>query len=170
MNEIFPQEKMRFLVGDSCSMGATDDGNRFYLADDKSLLYSARVSGDYSVLLGGNWRFELIVDSATGLCVYFQSFLAELHALHRPIDLPESRHKRLFFEKSNLMYPGEGCHYLNIKNKVYWDERTKILCVGTPNTPGEAVEFTPQTIAVIKNDQLCCLYLVLSNVTGIEFL
>lgn len=41
-------------------------------------MYQSIIDGDYSILLGGNWRFELIVDSSTGLCVKFQSLLDEL--------------------------------------------------------------------------------------------
>lgn len=54
---------MEFIIGDSVVFNLKEDEFDFYLEKDKSLMYTKN-AGDYSVLLGGNWRFELIVDSA----------------------------------------------------------------------------------------------------------
>ncbi len=170
MKETLPINKMFFLIGDLYNRDSVENYNYFYLTKDKSLLYNTITSGDYSVLFGGNWRFELIVDSATGLCVKFQSFLDELKVSHRTIDLPESTPKKIFFTSNDVLSPGGGCHYFPFENKVYWDERKSILCIGNPNIEGEVVEFVPQTISVIRNGQIVCLYLILGNIADIDFL
>ena len=71
------------MIGDLYDSDSAKDRNEFYLAKDKSLMYQSIIDGDYSILLGGNWRFELIVDSSTGLCVKFQSLLDELKVLYK---------------------------------------------------------------------------------------
>lgn len=163
-------KNMSFFVGNSYSNVAVGRYNRFYLTKDKALLYTSKVFGDCNVLLGGNWRFEIIIDSETGLCVKFQSYLDEVQVSHRNIELPESKAKKLFFKSSDMLNEGESCHYCPFEDKVYWDDKTKILCIGNPNMQGEAVEFSPQTVAIIENGQLLSIYLDLNNVTDIEFL
>lgn len=157
------ETKMEFVIGDTkyCKMNTADC--RFYIAEDTSLLYDG-LHGDYSVLLGGNWRFELIVDSYTGLCTQMQSFLNKLEVTHTALKLPKSQHKDLYFVGEESLEPGCGCHYFPFANKAFWDEEKKILCYGDTNSDGEAVEFTSKTIAVIKNKRLMCVYLVLDNI------
>ena len=67
--ECVSTNKMYFYIGDSKFCRFKSFNSSFYLAEDSSLLYDG-LQGDYSVLLGGNWRFELIVDSETGLCTH----------------------------------------------------------------------------------------------------
>ena len=170
MKNHIQMNKIEFMIGDLYDRDSVKDRNDFYLTEDRSLLYQSTTNGDYSILLGGNWRFELIVDSSTGLCIKFQSFLDELKVSHRTIDLPESTPKKIFFTSNDVLSPGGGCHYFPFENKVYWDERKSILCIGNPNIEGEVVEFVPQTISVIRNGQIVCLYLILGNIADIDFL
>lgn len=155
--------RMEFVIGDLYTSDAVKGCNRFYLTKDKSLLYKSSASGDYSILLGGNWRYELIVDSTTGLCVKFQSFLDELKVSHRNLFLPKSKPRRVFFIGDEVLFSGEGCHYYPFFDKSYWDKRKCILCIGNPNIVGEAVEFTPQATMVVRNGQIVCLYLELKD-------
>ena len=91
MKNHIQMNKIEFMIGDLYDRDSVKDRNDFYLTEDRSLLYQSTTNGDYSILLGGNWRFELIVDSSTGLCIKFQSFLDELKVLHKPLVLPESK-------------------------------------------------------------------------------
>lgn len=170
MKNHISMNRMEFMIGDLYDSDSATDRNGFYLAGDKSLMYQSTIDGDYSILLGGNWRFELIVDSFTGLCVKFQSFLDELKVLHKPLALPESKARRVFVKSDEMLCAGEGCHYQPFVNKAYWDERKNILCIGNPDVIGEAIEFTPHIIMVVKKYQLVCLYLNLNNISGIDFL
>ena len=134
----------------------------FYIADDTSLLYSG-LDGDYSVLLGGNWRFELVVDSQTGLCTHIQSFLEKLEVTDADLTLPMAVSKDLYFADESSLEPGGGCHYHPFSNTAFWDKKKKVLCFGDPGCQGEAVEFTPKTIAVIKENQLKSIFLNLDG-------
>lgn len=73
--------KINFIIGDTKYCQINIFNYNFYIAEDNSLLYNG-LHGDYSVLLGGNWHFELIVDSFTGLCTQMQSFLNELEVTY----------------------------------------------------------------------------------------
>ncbi len=157
--------KMHFVIGDTKYYQMNTSDHNFYIAEDSSLLYNG-LHGDFSVLLGGNWRFELIVDSSTGLCTQMQSFLNELEVTYTSLQLPKSKHKDLYFVSEEAMKPGCGCHYFPFANRAFWDEEKKILCYGDVNSNGEAVEFTSKTIAVIENKQLMCVYLVLDDING----
>ena len=170
MQKNISMNRIEFVIGDFYSSDSVKDENFFYLTKDKSLLYKTTINGDYSILLGGNWRFELIVDSSTGLCIKFQSFLDELKVLHKPLMLPESKARRVFINSDEMLYPGEGCHYHPFVNRAYWDERKKILCIGNPDEVGEVVEFTPYITMVVKRCQLVCIYLNLNNISGVDFL
>ena len=135
----------------------------FFLAKDSSLLYRG-LQGDFSVFLGGNWRFELIVDSHTGLCTHIQSYLKKMEVKARSLDLPDSIVRDLYFVSSNTLEHGGGCHYHPFLNMAFWDGMKKLLCFGDPNSKGEAIEFTPKTIAIIKDAQLKSMYLVLAGI------
>ena len=71
------------------------------LEDDSSLLYDG-LHGNYSVLIGGNWRFELVVDTSTGLCTQIRSFLQQMSVIEADLVLPKSEKKDLFFFKCFL--------------------------------------------------------------------
>ena len=151
---------MYFAIEDPKYCRLIPPDSTFYLADDSSLLYNG-LQGNFSVLLGGNWRFELIVDSQTGLCTHMQSFLKKLEVTAANLDLPDSTKKDLYFVGEKPLEPGCGCHYHPFNNMAFWDEKKKILCYGDPCSKGEAVEFTPKTIAIINDTQLKSMYLVL---------
>lgn len=159
------KSEMDFIIGDSkyCQHNTSD--YHFYIAEDTSLLYNG-MHGDYSVLLGGNWRFELIVDSFTGLCTHVQSFLKKLEVTYTTLELPKYESKDLYFAKEGSLEPGGGCHYFPFANKAFWDARGRTLCYGDPNSKGDAVEFTSKTIAIIDKKRLMCVYLLLDDITG----
>lgn len=150
--------KMFFSIEDPKYFRLIPSNSGFCLTEDSSLLYNG-LKGDFSVLLGGNWRFELIVDSQTGLCTHLQCFLKKLEVTAASLDLPDSIIKDLYFVGEKPLEPGCGCHYLPFNNMAFWDEKKKILCYGDPSSNGEAVEFTPKTIAIIKDAQLKCMFL-----------
>ncbi len=170
MKNYIPMNRIEFMIGDLYDRDSVKDRSGFYLTKDKSLMYQSTANGDYSILLGGNWRFELIIDSSTGLCIKFQSFLDGLKVLHQPLVVPESKARRVFVRSDEMLFPGEGCHYHPFANKAYWDERRKILCIGNPDEVGDVIEFAPHIIMITKKHQLVCLYLDLNNVSDIDFL
>lgn len=157
--------QISFAVGDSILPVQQNSHADFFLTKDKSLLYSGSL-GDYSVLLGGNWRFELIVDSSTGLCVKIQCFLDELNVICTALELPQYQIKNVYVTSDEPLSPSCGCHYYPFEDNVFWDAQKHILCIGNPNSVGEAVEFTPKTVAVIKNGKLFCVYLILDSLMG----
>lgn len=170
MKNQIAKNEIEFIIGGLYDNDSVKNRTDFHITKDRSLLYQSTINGDYSILLGGNWRFELIVDSSTGLCVKFQSLLDELKVLHKSLVLPESKAKRVFIKSNDMLHPGEGCHYYPFLNKVYWDETKNILCIGNPEAIGDAIEFVPHIVMVVKSHQLLCLYLILNNVSGIDFL
>ena len=153
---------MYFYIDGTKYRNMISSESAFYIADDTSLLYSG-LDGDYSVLLGGNWRFELVVDSQTGLCTHIQSFLENLEVTDADLTLPMAVSKDLYFADESSLEPGGGCHYHPFSNTAFWDKKKKVLCFGDPDCQGEAVEFTPKTIAVIKENQLKSIFLNLDG-------
>lgn len=149
---------MHFYIGEPKYRSIIPHDSTFYIADDTSLLYTG-LDGDYSVLLGGNWRFELVVDSQTGFCTHIQSFLKNLEVTDANLDLPNAVCKDLYLADESSLEPGGGCHYLPFDNMAFWDIKKKVLCFGDPGYKGEAVEFTPKTIAVVKDNQLKSVFL-----------
>ena len=154
---------MMFSIGEPKYCKLVPPDSSFYLDEDSSLLYNG-LQGDFSVLLGGNWRFELIVDSQTGLCTHMQSFLKQLEVRAANLDLPDPIATDLYFVGENPLEHGGGCHYHPFDNMAFWDEKKKILCCGDPHSKGEAVEFTPKTIAMLQEGQLKSIYLVLDSI------
>lgn len=138
-------------------------GSKYYLTDDSSLLYNG-LNGDFSIILGGNWRFELLVDSYTGLCTCVQCFLDKIVMGYVDLIIPDFEKGDLFIVDRNQLEYGCGCQYLSINNTVFWDKNRKILCYGDRKCKGDPVEFTLGIIAVINDRQLKCLYLDLSCV------
>lgn len=120
MKNHIQMNKIEFMIGDLYDRDSVKDRNDFYLTEDRSLLYQSTTNGDYSILLGGNWRFELIVDSSTGLCIKFQSFLDELKVLHKPLVLPESKARRVFIKSGEMLF----------LEKVAIIIRFQIKCIG----------------------------------------
>ncbi len=157
--------RIEFAVGDSILSDEQDSNGDFFLTKDKSLLYN-KSSGDYSVLLGGNWRFELIIDSYTGLCVKVQCFLDELSVTQTSLEIPQCSQKSVYVTSDEPLSPACGCHYYPFENMAFWDPKKHLLCIGNPYSSGQAVEFTNNTIAIIENGKLMCVYLSLSSISG----
>ena len=156
---------MKFIIGEEIELD--NKNNNFCLAEDTSLIYN-KDEGDYSVLLGGNWRTELIINSSTGQLIKFQSFLAQLNIIEQEIIIPKSKKNNIYFISEEEIEPYEGCHYNPFRNDVYWDNKNKILCFGDPNITGEAIEFTEKITVIIKDEQLICIYLQLDSIDKIN--
>lgn len=156
---------MKFIIGEEIKLD--NKNNNFCLAEDTSLIYN-KGEGDYSVLLGGNWRTELIINSSTGQLIKFQSFLAQLNIIEQEIIIPKSKKNNIYFISEEEIEPYEGCHYNPFRNDVYWDNKNKILCFGDPNITGEAIEFTEKITVIIKDEQLICIYLQLDSIDKIN--
>ena len=159
------REQIVFTVGDEIFPNERYFKNDFILTKDKSLLYK-KAAGDYSVFLGDNWRFELIVDSLTGCCQKIQCFLDELAVHCTTLDMPHAAKRALHITNSQPLSPAGGCHYFPFDDIVYWDSQKYLLCIGNPRNPGEIVEFTYKTFAVVDNGNLKCTYLVLDGLVG----
>ena len=159
------KQKMFFMIDDPKFWNLIHSENNFKLEDDSSLLYDG-LRGNYSVLIGGNWRFELVVDSSTGLCTQIRSFLQQMSVIEADLVLPKSEKKDLFFYSNSDLVAGGGCHYFPFQNSAFWDEKKKILCYGNPNSEGQKVHFIPQVYAIIKSGQLKCIFMDLQHVNG----
>lgn len=132
-----------------------------YLAKDTSVLFRKNIydpNPDFSVLLSGNWRFSLDVLHETGRCTRFTGFLDELGFQPFQYKCPQIKLGALYFDNIEQMEPGSGTHYLNFKNACFFDTKSEVLCFGTPSFE-TAIEFATNTIAVIKDEQLMCIYL-----------
>lgn len=155
---------MKFDIGNKYCI---DDKNLvlFKLCDDSSLLYNNYL-GDFSIYnisLGGNWRFQLIVDSNTGRCVKVESYLAGIVAGRSSISIARSERRELYFLTEEKMQMGSGCYYTPFSNEVCYDETKKILCYGEHNATGIAIEFAPRIIAIVNDGDLKCIYLLLHD-------
>ena len=137
--------------------------SNFRLEEDSSLLYDG-LHGDFSVLLGGNWRFELVVDTQTGLCTQIRSFLQQMDVTEANLVIPKSEQKDLFFCSDTELVAGGGCHYFPFQNSILWDEKKRILCFGNPNSEGHKVHFIPQVYAIIHSGQLECVFMDLQHI------
>lgn len=137
--------------------------SRFNLSPDSSLLYSGR-GGDYSILLNGNWHFELMVDSRTGLCTHAQCFLRGLNVSTGSIHLPGASPADLYFSGDDPLEPWTGCHYQMSASDVIWDSVQEMLFIGNQTATGDAVEFAPNNIAIIDGNKLIGLCLVLKDI------
>ena len=157
--------RIDFVVGNEVLINEQDTNADFFLSEDGSLLYS-KSSGDYSVLLGGNWRFELVVDSSTGLCVKLQCFLDELSVTHTALELPQYQQKKVYVVCEEPLSSACGCHYLPFEDSVFWDYTKHLLCIGDPRSTGQAIEFTNKTIAIIDDTKLRCVYLLLNSISS----
>ncbi len=147
----------QYKITDNCPEGffSLYKDSSFY-----SLIYSKPL-GDFTILLGGDWRLEISVDSRTGKCICFQgNMVGNIKELN--LNIPSSRKGDLFFRYQNYI-AGTGCHYLSIIDNIYYDSKEKIVCIGNPLTEGIAIEFTENTIVVLSDDKLVAVYLKLIN-------
>lgn len=144
-----------YVVTDKCGSGF------FTITKDPCLLYSTEVGG-FSVLLGGDWRYELNVSSATGQCVGFLGTLVG-NIQEKSLEIPPHCKGDVFFYHDEELLPGVGCHYLPIANHAYYDPEQKILCVGDPDSAGTAIEFTENIVMIISDNVLPAVYLNLKN-------
>lgn len=131
-------------------------GGHFSVMKDRSLLYSA-CDRCFSVLPGGDWRFELNVDCETRRCINFQGTLIG-NIQKKDLNIPCRRKGELFFRSDEKLIAGTGCHYLFIADCAYYDPVRKILCVGDPSASGVAIEFADNTTAVICDKNLAAIY------------
>ena len=159
------KQKMIFRVEDAKYRVLIPSENNFLLADDSSLLYEG-LCGDYSVLVGGNWRFELVVDTQTGLCTQIRCFLQQMDVTGADLVLPKSEEKDLFFCSDIGIVAGGGCLYYPFRNSIFWDEKKRILCYGDPNAEGQTISFIPQVYAIIDSGQLKCIFMDLGCING----
>ncbi len=147
--------QFKYIIKEKCSTGF------FSLMKDCSLLYST--GGNFTILLGGDWRFELNVDSATGRCINFQGTLIG-DIQEKNLKIPTYYKGDLFFCYEGKLLIGSGYHYHLIDDCAYYDSIQKILCVGNPYLTGTAIEFTDKTVAVICDNILIAIYLDLKAI------
>ena len=162
MNHDFINSDMIF-VADTENKSYNNDANcKFILAGDNSLLHTKH-GGDFSLYLGNDWRFEIMVDSATGLCVKPQIFLDQLPVTFKLLHFPEGMRCGVRFSKREVLIAGDGCHYIPFDTTAYWDKNQEILCIGSPEPCGCAVEFINHAAMCLKGRKLCSLYLSLKG-------
>ena len=144
-----------YIITKNCINGS------FSIMNDKSLLYSTK-GGDFSILLNGDWRFELNIDSHTGKCINFQGLLLG-SIVNANLNIPQRNKGCLFFRKNEELLSGTGCHYLMMDENVYYDSIKKVLCIGNPFSNGVAIEFAEKIIAIICNGCLTAIYVDLKD-------
>lgn len=150
---------MRFdvIFNNQCIMG------EFAFYDDSSLVYQVD-NGGFNVLLGGNWALSLIVDYKTGRVEGFETLFNALNIIESELTLPICQKGTLFFSSNEELIKGSGCHYLPFENKIYYDAKNKIMCIGNRNADGMIVEFANSIIAVVNNSKLVTMYMNLREV------
>lgn len=134
----------------------------FSIKNDKSLLYSIK-GGDFSILLGDDWRFELNVDGNTGKCINIQGLLIGLIE-NTNLEIPKKVTGNLFFCSDEQLISGTGCQYSPFESKVFYDPKKQILCIGKKDITGTAIEFADKIVAVILNGDLKAIYLNLKGI------
>ena len=154
-------KKMRFVIGERYDTLESYPVH-FYTSSDQSLLYDNQ-RGDFSVLLGGDWRRELIVDSTTGKCIKIQSQLYNMPLKHSCLNVPFAERRAVYFKSDDKLSSLSGCHYFPFDDTAYFDPHNYILCFGNPLASGQAIEFSPNIIAVIDNENLNCIFMVLDK-------
>lgn len=150
---------MLFEIGGPREKG----GCHYYLSENTTLLHTSGQGCDFRVYLGGNWRFDLEIDSRNGECLRLGGFMSKLTAKRAVLEVPDAEAKKLVC-RSEKMVPGRACYSDSPTNSVLFDPREKILCIGDPEISGEAVEFSDRTVAVVKDGRLACVYLMLDDV------
>jgi len=161
---------MHFVIGKQVDR-TLNKQNYFTLHEDGSLLYSDK-SGSYSVFLGDNWRYELLVDSGTGKCVGYSSLLYQMPVVLKSIFLPTAEKRELYFVESedSPLEEYSGCSYKPFTDVVYFDKEKALLCIGEVGAGGNHIEFADNIIATVENSVLKCLYLKLENISSSDIL
>lgn len=158
MDKNTPQQgnmQFKYIITGKCIAGF------FSIMADHSLLYSTQ-GGNFSVLLGGDWRFELNVDGNTGRCINFQgTMIGDIQ--EKDMEIPSHHKGDVFLYRKDKFLIGSGCQYPFIEDHAYYDSIHKILCVGNPYSNGTAIEFADKTVAVICNNTLIAMYLDLKD-------
>ena len=137
-----------------------DSADHFYFTDDTSLLHSTTLGGDVSVYLDGLPRFEIVVDSATGICVYIQAYLNQLRVKSTDLRIPDFRKNYLIFSSDDL----STSYYLSKADQFFIDLKRHILCFGNPEAVGKSTEFCDKAVAITNNGDLECIYMNLEDV------
>ena len=153
IKDIIKQKNMYFeyIITGKCDTGF------FSIMKDRSLLYSTQ-GGNFSILLGGDWRFELNVDRNTDRCINFQGTLIG-NIQENEFEIPPHHKGNLYFRHNDEIVIGSGCHYLFIENNLYCNSTREVLCVGNPHSEGIAIEFADKIIAVVHDNNLVAIYL-----------
>lgn len=161
---------MRFIIGETIE-GALNKPNYFTLHKDGSLLYSDK-GASYSVILGDNWRYELLVDHMSGKCVGYSSLLYQMPIEIKSIPSLTSEKKSLYFieAENSPLDQHSGCSYTPFINKAYFDKEKSVLCIGDIGAQGEHIEFADNIIATVEDSSLKCLYLKLENIKSSNIL
>lgn len=144
-----------------------------YIVEDTSVLFKESIEIkedfsfreiDFSILLGGNWRFSLDACSKTGKCIVFICFLDTSKYKAEKLIIPQNRKGELFFVPDDIMERGSGTHYFPFENTCYYDETADVICYGNPYIHGETIEFATNTYAVLRAEQLVAIYIKISNI------
>lgn len=135
----------------------------FELHDDSSLTYAVD-NGGFSILLGGKWALCLIADYQTGKVEGFETIVDDLSIIISDLSIPKRVEGALMFSSDEELNRGSGCHYIPFENKIYYDEKMKIMCIGDKNAKGQAVEFAKNIIAVVDDVKLVSIYLDLNEI------
>lgn len=132
----------------------------FSFTQDQSLLYPMN-GADVSILLGGNWRFELMIKGSNGKCLGFQAFLGELNIEHTCLELPMGGKGELFFHCEQNLSPFCELNYCPFDKGIYYDIEKRLMCIGDKDAIGDVVEFANNIRAVLIKGNLVALYLKL---------
>lgn len=140
-----------------------DSTDHFYFTDDTSLLHSTTLGGDTFVYPDNLLSpcFEIVVDSATGICVYIQAYLDHLRVKSADLRIPDFRKNYLIFSSNDLSPTN---YYLSITDQYFIDLQRHILCFGNPDAVGKSTEFCDKAVAITNGGKLECVYLNLEDV------
>lgn len=135
------------------------------MTSDTSLLFDPwPIDINFSILLAGNWRYSLEMNSKTKKCIAFTGFFNELECELADLDILNSQKGELFFYDDMIKFiSGSGCHYEKFTDKCYIDIKKNIIYIGKKNFSGNIIEFAKDTFAVISESSLEGIFVKISD-------
>lgn len=117
-----------------------------------------RSSGAGASLLVNDLQLELDED---GVVLHVWGLCPRESWEQRDLSLPSARDARLQWNEE--VEPGISVRLNKAGRwKTYYDGRTSLLCIGDPDSEGDAVRFAPGSVGVFDGGVLCSLWFTLS--------
>lgn len=136
------------------------------IAEDTSVIFEELETDldlGYTISLGGDWRYLMDLSHKTGRCGPLRCFLEGVDVYEEKLSIPKCKKGELYFVDDEEMTEYSGTMYFPFENKCYYDEKSNILCIGNPYSPGETIEFVSNTYAVINGNRLAAVFMIVNS-------